>query len=161
MTGESPAIRPARPADAGAVGALWETMAHEHHAYDDEVWAYAEDATAHWRDYFRRFVERPDTLALLAEAPAGDVVGFLLAEVRPEPRVFGKRDQGFIGDLAVHPDWRRRGVASALVERAFDELRRRGVHHVILHVALDNEPAVAFYERNGMRRVMYRMYRRL
>ncbi|MFW6133761.1 MAG: N-acetyltransferase family protein [Planctomycetota bacterium] len=161
MTDATVAIRKARPNDAPKVSALWETMADEHRAYDDEVWCWADDAVRHWREHFREVIQKPDMLLLVAEAAHGELVGFVIAQIRQAEPVFETRKNGFVWDLSVRPDWRRRGVASALVERAFEYLRARGVDDVILHVALDNAAAVAFYEAHGMRRVMYRMYRRL
>ena len=53
-----------------------------------------------------------------------------------------------IFDSAVHPDYRRRGIATALVTQAAEVARKRGA--TWLHV--DYEPHLAaFYERCGFR----------
>jgi GNAT superfamily N-acetyltransferase len=55
----------------------------------------------------------------------------------------------FVLDTTVHPDFRRRGIGVALVERAADVARDRGVEW--LHV--DYEPRLEeFYRRCGFRR---------
>jgi ribosomal protein S18 acetylase RimI-like enzyme len=60
----------------------------------------------------------------------------------------------FIKDLVVHPLARRRGIATALLRRAFWEFRRRGAQHVDLKVQLDNPTgAVRLYKGLGMREV--------
>jgi GNAT superfamily N-acetyltransferase len=53
---------------------------------------------------------------------------------------------GFLLDPTVHPDWQHRGVGTALVHRAAEESRARGLHW--LHV--DYEVSLApFYEACG------------
>jgi GNAT superfamily N-acetyltransferase len=55
---------------------------------------------------------------------------------------------GWIGMMLVHPDFRRRGVATALMERALTYLRERG----IACIKLDATPAGApVYEQLGFR----------
>jgi GNAT superfamily N-acetyltransferase len=52
----------------------------------------------------------------------------------------------FLLDTTVHPDWRRHGVGVALVRRAAEAAKARGIHW--LHV--DYEPHLtAFYQRCG------------
>ena len=60
----------------------------------------------------------------------------------------------FIKDLAVHPDWRRRGVGRALLLHAFGVFQRRGAPSVTLKVDPDNPSGAGrLYQANGMRPV--------
>jgi ribosomal-protein-alanine N-acetyltransferase len=54
--------------------------------------------------------------------------------------------------LGVTPAARRRGVASALFAAALPEARALGAAEVFLEVAVDNDAAIALYERLGFRR---------
>jgi [ribosomal protein S18]-alanine N-acetyltransferase len=65
-------------------------------------------------------------------------------------------DEGHILNLAVHPDLRRRGVATVLVRKGIDELRMKGCKALFLEVRVSNHGAVQFYERFGFRSVGYR-----
>ncbi len=160
-------IRTATPDDAEAVTALWRTMAAEHQAYDREVWCWSGDAARHWQKHFEEVVSKPDMLILVAEAAGGapgadaDIVGFLVVEIRQSRPVFETKRTGFVWDIAVHPQRRRQGIATGLMRRALDDLRGRDVDDVILHAAVANTAAIRLYEKLGLRRVMYRMYRRL
>jgi ribosomal-protein-alanine N-acetyltransferase len=53
--------------------------------------------------------------------------------------------------LGVTPAARRRGVASALMAAALPEARALGAAEVFLEVAVDNQGAIALYERLGFR----------
>jgi ribosomal-protein-alanine N-acetyltransferase len=58
-------------------------------------------------------------------------------------------DELHINNLAVLPEWRRAGVASALLERVFDEGARRGARRATLEVRRSNDVARRLYERFG------------
>jgi ribosomal-protein-alanine N-acetyltransferase len=51
-----------------------------------------------------------------------------------------------IANVAVHPDYRQRGIARKLTERALQHLRSRSIDTVWLHVRQDNEIARHLYE---------------
>ena len=54
-----------------------------------------------------------------------------------------------IANVATHPDFRRRGIARALTERAMDQARKRGFRELWLHVRDDNAEAVRLYDCLG------------
>jgi ribosomal-protein-alanine N-acetyltransferase len=54
-----------------------------------------------------------------------------------------------ITNLAVHPDFRRRGAARALLEAMLDGARRRGVELVFLEVRPTNAGAIGLYGSFG------------
>ncbi len=54
-----------------------------------------------------------------------------------------------IANVAVEPQYRRRGIARALTEAGLDYARRRRVRVVWLHVRADNPPAMQLYQAMG------------
>ncbi|RCK75392.1 MAG: hypothetical protein ANABAC_0683 [Anaerolineae bacterium] len=54
-----------------------------------------------------------------------------------------------IANVAVHPDFRRRGIARLLTERALDDIRERGGRQAWLNVRQDNLAAVSLYQQLG------------
>ena len=59
----------------------------------------------------------------------------------------------FIGNVAVHPDWQGRGIASTLMNTALEAISRRGGRWVGLEVRDDNLVAGRLYARLGFREV--------
>jgi ribosomal-protein-alanine N-acetyltransferase len=71
----------------------------------------------------------------------GEVVGYLcLWEIGREIH---------ITNLAVHPRFRRQGIARALLGSTLEEARRQGVEQAFLEVRPSNSEARALYERLG------------
>lgn len=55
-----------------------------------------------------------------------------------------------IANVAVHPDYRRRGIARELTKKALEHIRkRRRIDSVWLHVRADNPPAIHLYQSMG------------
>ena len=76
----------------------------------------------------------------------------------------GERVAGYIGsqsvlgesdmmNVAVHPDFRRCGIARRLVEQLMEELKQQGNYGLSLEVRASNAPAIALYEKLGFSQV--------
>jgi predicted N-acetyltransferase YhbS len=78
--------------------------------------------------------------AFVAEA-GGAVIGSVFCEVDGDALYFGR--------LAVRDDWRRRGVAGALVEAVKAEARARGVPAVTLKARIPMTGNVALFRKHG------------
>lgn len=62
-------------------------------------------------------------------------------------------DETDIMNIAVHPDWRRHGIAESLIDYLIKDLKNRGSHALMLEVRVSNDPAIALYEKLGFRQV--------
>jgi mycothiol synthase len=80
-------------------------------------------------------------------ATVGDTIaGILVAEEKHDPAL------GWVEALGVRPEYRRRGIAEALLKTAFAEFWRRGNRRVGLGVDAESPTgATRVYERAGMR----------
>ena len=70
-------------------------------------------------------------------------------------------DEGQVTNVAVRPDFRRRGLGALIVEAFIREARERGLEQISLEVRASNEAAIGLYRRfgfyaAGMRRRFYR-----
>lgn len=58
-------------------------------------------------------------------------------------------DEADMMNIAVHPDFRRRGVAQHLVEGLVAGLKEKDVRCLTLEVRASNDPAIALYQKLG------------
>jgi ribosomal protein S18 acetylase RimI-like enzyme len=105
-------------------------------------------------DDVRREKEHYDGPAVELVAVSDDlVVGLLDLELEPAAGVLWDTDArgGVIWHVAVHPDFRRRGIASALVGRAL-ELARAARLEIVQAWTRDDPWVQAWYEACGFRK---------
>jgi ribosomal-protein-alanine N-acetyltransferase len=74
----------------------------------------------------------------------GEVVGYTVWEYN------GRYQRGHILNIAVEKEYRRRGIATLLLEFVFDDLRRRKAVSCFLEVREHNLPARNLYEKVGL-----------
>ena len=90
--------------------------------------------------------ELSNQLALwLVAEDNGVVAGYIGSQTVP--------DESDMMNVAVHPNYRRRGIAEALVNTLCDALKERGSVSLTLEVRASNEPAKALYEKLGFEQV--------
>jgi ribosomal protein S18 acetylase RimI-like enzyme len=59
---------------------------------------------------------------------------------------------GYVVTLDVAPGVRRQGLAQRMMEHIEEQARAEGCGAMALHVSVENEDAIRFYERMGYRR---------
>lgn len=97
---------------------------------------------AYSRYALREFLSAPGSRTWVAEEPPGELAGLVII------RQMGP-DRGHIITLDIHEKQRRKGLGSRLLKTAEEWLRSRGVRRVRLEAAVNNQSAVAFWQRTG------------
>jgi ribosomal protein S18 acetylase RimI-like enzyme len=120
---------------------------------------FADTLDADGRDYLRRMRSAARSAGLLrlastatewASVPLAGYVwrqdGQLVGNVSVIPYFVHRRRYYLIANVAVHPDYRRRGIACSLTKEAIEHARRRKAPSVWLHVRQENEAARRLYQ---------------
>ena len=124
-------IRKVTIGDYDAMYALWSSTEQSRRAMNP-----VDDS----RDGINRYLKRnPDTC--FAAESGGRMIGVILTGHD------GRR--AMIHHLCIHPDYRRMGIAGALVSIAEEALKKEGIQKVFGLAFKDNDAANAFWEQQG------------
>ena len=94
--------------------------------------------------------------AFQAELGARHAFSLVLGQSNP-PFVLGyvcswlTLDECHILNLAIHPSFRRMGLASQLIDHLLDTCQERGILHYFLEVRETNEKAITLYRKYGFK----------
>jgi|SRR5690554_896319 ribosomal protein S18 acetylase RimI-like enzyme len=145
-----------RPVQPEHYRAIWE---HDKEAFRDH-WGYSEDELS-----YEQFIDFPpyQDPSLWRVAWHGDqIVGQVLSFIVPEENEAYGRKRGYTEAIAVRREYRRRGIASALIALSLRALKERGMEEAALGVHTENlTGAFQLYEKMGYRVVkLYTFYRK-
>ncbi|RPD60782.1 acyl-CoA N-acyltransferase [Lentinus tigrinus ALCF2SS1-7] len=107
---------------------------------------------------YRYFLQQWPHLAFLAyPSQSSDPVGVIVCKQSMHRDV---TNRGYIAMLSVHKNWRKRGIASTLVRRTVEVMKKHGVEEVVLETEFDNSAALSLYESLGFIREkrLFRFY---
>ena len=112
----------------------------------------AETLPEHYSEYFYYEVlnEFPETF-IVAQL-GNEVVSYIMCRIEYGLSVmkrFGLARKGHIISIATMPPHRGRGVGTALIQRAMEEMKKGGCKEVFLEVRVTNEDAVRLYGKLG------------
>ncbi len=96
-----------------------------------------------WTEAMLRMQLQPDSHVFLTAETEGVVVGYV--------GMLYVLDEGYISNVAVRPDHRRRGVAEALLAALEARGRALMLSFLTLEVRERNAAAIALYEKRGYR----------
>lgn len=82
-----------------------------------------------------------DSHEFLAAEEEGELLGYV--------GMMTVLDEGFISNVAVAPDHRRRGIGDLLITQLLERARIRELSFVTLEVREHNAPAIALYQKHG------------
>jgi L-phenylalanine/L-methionine N-acetyltransferase len=134
-------VRPAAPGDARSFLEMWRVVVAE------KRYVRTESVTRSARYYRRRYFRRSwaDEQASLVAVHGDRVIGHLNVAREEGPMT---RHVASLG-MAVAPEWRGRGVGTALMAEAIRWAKEMGVEKLALSVYPHNEPALALYRKFG------------
>ena len=132
-------VRRATPEDIPALVVLMEAFyAESDHRLDNESASGA----------FRNLLSKPSLGCVWVACAGENSVGHAVLTARYTME--HGASSGYVDDLYVEPEYRRRGVGFALLERLFHECQVRELASVYVEVGQSNRPALALYAKFGL-----------
>lgn len=136
-------VRILAPGDTGMLRAMLGLFAR---AFDDTA-SYLDRQPSD--SYLRQLLERDTFLAVAALDAEGAVLGGLAGYVLP--KFEQARSEFYIYDLAVDAAHRRKGIATAMIQKLRQHVASLGVYVIYVQADLIDAPAVALYTKLGRR----------
>ncbi|MCR5460604.1 MAG: GNAT family N-acetyltransferase [Acetatifactor sp.] len=100
-----------------------------------------------WQELLNKF-EKDDNMYLLVAIEDGKAVSSVQMAII-ESLTHNVRPFAVIENVVTHADYRNRGYASALLERASEIAREKGCYKVSLETGSNKESTLNFYRNNG------------
>ena len=138
---------------------LWVPFAREMAALDDFDTLADHGVRANVFSYVKDRFSDADIATFVAEDD--DLVGYVSVEKRTPPPVFARGPRGYVDGLFVREQYRRHGIAEALLSRAESWARRQDCEYISLDVHAENHVAQSLYRRNDYVTKRHRMTKRL
>jgi ribosomal-protein-alanine acetyltransferase len=85
-----------------------------------------------------------NTIALAAKNNT-DIAGFIIVQIEAED----SKEFGHIVTLNIPPNYRKKGVATKLIQEVEALLKQRSINECHLEVREDNHPAIKLYQKLG------------
>ena len=148
VNGSLDAIRPARLSDYKAITALRQGLARQAHRERPD--GFRPQMLGTTEAMFQIWLAIENHIVLVAEL-AGTIAGYVTIWVgcAQDDNSMFPSESLFIGEIAVAPSHRRRGVGRLLFSAVEAEGQRRNVETIGLSVNTQNEEGRAFYESLG------------
>ncbi len=138
-----PDVRRASSSDGDRIGRLWLQLLDEQAEYDDRL-VIAEDAIDRWKNDFPVWLE-DETRRLYVAENDHEIIGFASAHRWGPPPIYEESSELYLDELYVHPDARRTGYGTQLVNAVVDWADRLNARRIRLSVLAENEQGRAFW----------------
>ena len=143
-------IRPARHNDMNDLVQLWTEFMDFHTALDPDF-KRSSDGARNWVNYITPKLAEDGFQVFVAESNEL-LVGYVIASIMEYPPITSVRQYGFISDIAVTGEFRRRGIARQLFQTAENWLISTGIKRIELKVDVGNETSRGFWTSVGFSR---------
>lgn len=98
--------------------------------------------------YVKKYLDNPSCNILVAVS--GEKVISLIS-YSLKPCLFHASDSCLIEELVVDKEYRKQGIAGRLIEKLMDEVKSKQCAEISVSTELNNEAAIAFYKKHGLK----------
>ncbi|PIV19955.1 MAG: hypothetical protein COZ69_04380 [Deltaproteobacteria bacterium CG_4_8_14_3_um_filter_45_9] len=127
------------------------------HMERDAFFTRSEDGHLNFEKHVRKLIESENSRVLVA-LDGGKVVAYSIAHLAHHPPVFKNVNYGFISDIAVRQEYRRKGIGGDILHKIKNWFSKQGITRIELRVSSKNEVAQSFWIRQLFKEYVYVMY---
>ncbi len=135
---------------------VWEEFALFHEDIDPR-YPMVDNVRSGYKEHLREMMAAEDTLVFVA-LNEGNVVGYSIAQIRKSSPAFQREKYGFIEEMAVKADYRRRGIGAQMLGKIMDWFKSRNIDMIELDVTVANQVGYPFWKKHGFKDYLHRLY---
>ena len=151
-------IREAQPDDIANITNLWSDFMVYNAEFNDSFETNKTSKTI-FSNEMREKINDSNSRLSVAEIDK-ELIGFCFSYISLKPKFFSLSKFGFIGDLYVMKEHRRKKIGHALVDDALRFFNRKSINQIELLVAIKNVGTIKFWESLGFDHLLTWMYKR-
>ena len=152
-------IRRGDAKDLHGVIELWKELMDFHREIDPMFTRHPRGAD-NFTKFLMELMDSPDA-ALFVSEEDGELTGYLLATVSKYPPVFMEENYGMITDAVVTASRRRQGTGEALVEKAAEWFREKGLTRMEMRLVNANPVSSSFWRKMGFQPYLTTLFKEL
>jgi ribosomal protein S18 acetylase RimI-like enzyme len=149
-------ITPASESHIPEIVELWKEFMDFHSAIDP-YFARNEEGHSRFEEWVRELMKSDSALVSVA-LEDDKVIAYSLSQINKRPPLFKKVDYGYIYDLAVKREYRRKGIGERMLGKIVEWFKSREINRIELMVLSENKTAFSFWKKHGFEVFLKRMY---
>jgi ribosomal protein S18 acetylase RimI-like enzyme len=149
-------ILPAAESHIPEIVEIWKEFM-DYHSDIDPYFARNEEGHSKFEEWLKELM-KSDTALVLVALDRGMVLAYSLSQINQRPPLFDKVDYGYIYDLAVKSEYRRKGIGEKMVDEILGWFKSRWIDRIELMVLSKNHAAFSFWNKQGFEVFLNRMY---
>jgi len=149
-------IIPATESHIPEIVEIWKEFM-DFHSEIDPYFARNEEGHSKFEDWVKDLMKSDIALVLVA-LDHSQVVAYSLSQINKRPPLFKEIDYGYIYDLAVKSEYRRKGIGEKMLGEILEWFKSHQITRIELMVLTKNRAAFFFWEKHGFEVFLNRMY---
>ena len=125
--------------------------------HKDPYFARTEEGSSKFEEWLRSLMKSDNALVLVARED-GQVIAYSLSQICKRHPLFKEVDYGYIYDLAVKSEYRRRGIGEQILGKILEWFKSRQIGRIELMVLAKNQIGYSFWKKHGFVVVAHRMF---
>ncbi|MFH1285912.1 MAG: GNAT family N-acetyltransferase [Candidatus Micrarchaeota archaeon] len=137
-------IRRALTKDLPSILSMWRALMRFHKTLFPEHFKTKRDALARYKTFLKKRLKAKNAAVFVAEAN-GQIIGHIMVSRNKLPPVYSARE-AYVDELFVKPNYRGKGVATALLQQAQKWAKEKKYNVIAISVNIKNTRAKKLYE---------------
>jgi ribosomal protein S18 acetylase RimI-like enzyme len=121
----------------------------QYHSDLDDYFDFTDDMSKKWRQYILKEVLPDKAQKIYAAVVANKFIGYIDGQISQRAPIYKIKLVGSIGTIFVQPEFRKRGIATALALKLMDWFTKNQVRYIEHPISSRNEPSLSFWKKLG------------